>query len=85
MKKKGKNLDEILNERKEKIVTFMGDSAYIPLNFSELVNVLAVPSEDIGLFEMVLEELQKEGKIFKTKNRYSLTKSMKLVVGSYRK
>ena len=82
MKKKGKNLDEILNERKEKIVTFMGDSAYIPLNFNELVNVLAVPSEDIGLFKMVLEELQKEGKIFKTKkDRYSLTKKMKLVVG----
>ena len=53
-------------ERKERILAFMREDAYKPLLFGELVTVLDVPKEDIPLFQNVLDELEAEGKIFKT-------------------
>jgi len=71
-----------IEERKERIVAFMREDAYKPLLFSELVTVLDVPGSDIELFRNVLQELEEEGRIFKTrKERYGIPERMNLVVG----
>jgi len=71
-----------MEERKERILAFMKEDAYKPLLFEELVSVLDVPKDDILLFKNVLEELEEEGKIFKTnKNRYGIPERMNLIVG----
>lgn len=71
-----------MNERKERILGFMREDAYKPLLFSELVTVLDVPKEDRELFRSVLEELESEGKIFKThKDRYGVPERMNLICG----
>ncbi|HEX3028918.1 MAG TPA: ribonuclease R [Clostridia bacterium] len=69
-------------ERKEKIVAFMKEDAYKPLLFKELVTVLAVPEADVGEFISVIEELESEGRIFKThRDRYGVPERMSLIVG----
>lgn len=71
-----------MEERKERILAFMRESAYKPLLFEELAIVLDVPKSDMELFRNVLEELESEGKIFKTrKNRYGIPEKMNLVAG----
>lgn len=71
-----------MNDRKERILGFMREDAYKPLLFSELVTVLDVPKTDIPLFQNVLDELEAEGKIFKTqKDRYGVPERMNLIVG----
>lgn len=71
-----------METRKEKIHAFMKEDAYKPLLFEELVMVLDVPKSDIEVFKGLLEELEEEGKIFKThKNRYGVPERMSLVAG----
>jgi len=71
-----------MKERKERILAFMKESAYKPLLFEELVIVLDVPKSDVELFRSVIEELESEGKIFKThRNRYGIPERMSLAVG----
>jgi len=71
-----------LEERKERIVAFMRDKAYKPLLLKELIMVLAVPEEDIELFNQVMEELEQEGRIFKTHGkRYGVPSRLNLVTG----
>lgn len=73
---------KILDERKERIYQFMKEDAYKPLLFKELLVVLDVPSGEIELFTQVLDELEKEGKIFKTnKERYGIPGRMGLIAG----
>jgi len=72
----------MMEERKQRIVEFMKQAAYKPLLFDELAVVLDVPREDRELFRSVLDELEAEGRIFKTKkNRYGIPERMNLVVG----
>lgn len=69
-------------DRKERIVSFMTEDAYRPLRFDELLAVLDVPGEDRELFRDTLNELEAEGRIYKTnKERYGLPDRMNLVVG----
>lgn len=69
-------------ERKERIVAFMRDTAYKPLLFKELIMVLNVPETDIDLFTQVIEELEEEGRIFKTHGkRYGVPSRLNLVTG----
>lgn len=69
-------------DRKERILEFMREDAYKPLLFGELRTVLDVPKTDIQLFKNVLNELESEGKIFKThKDRYGVPERMNLIVG----
>ena len=71
-----------LEERKERIVAFMRDKAYKPLLFKELIMVLDVPEEDIEQFTQVMDELEEEGKIFKTHGkRYGVPSRLNLVTG----
>lgn len=73
---------DILQERKDKIVAFMKEAAYKPLKFSELAVVLDVPREDRDNLAEILDSLEREGVIYKTKKeRYGITEKMNLVVG----
>ncbi len=71
-----------LEERKERIVAFMREAAYKPLLIKELVMVLDVPKSDIELFNQTVEELEEEGRIFKTHGkRYGVPSRLNLVTG----
>lgn len=71
-----------MEERKERILAFMKEEAYKPLLLKELTIVLDVPKEDRDLFKEVMEELEEEGKIFKThKERYGIPERMSLAAG----
>lgn len=73
---------KIREERKQKILSFMKEPNYKPLLLDELAGVLAVPLEDTELFRFLLEELEIEGKIYKSnKKRYAVPKSLNLVSG----
>ena len=75
-------IEKLMLERKERILAFMHEDAYKPLLFDELVVVLDVPPEDVNAFRNILDELEEEGRIFKTrKNRYGVPERMNLVVG----
>ena len=69
-------------DRKERILAFMKEDAYKPLLFSELAMVLDVPKSDMGMFGDILDQLEIEGKIFKThRNRYGVPERMNLIAG----
>lgn len=68
--------------RKQRILEFMTEEAYKPMLFKELAYVLDVPRSDYDELKAILEELESEGKIFKTKKeRYGIPEKMSLVVG----
>ncbi|NLY43681.1 MAG: ribonuclease R [Clostridiaceae bacterium] len=70
--------------RKEKILAFMREDAYKPLLLNELITVLDVPKEDMDEFNKILNELEEEGSIIKTKKgRYGVPERMGLVVGRF--
>ena len=69
-------------ERKEKIIGFMTESAYRPMKFDELAVILDVPREDREQLAGVLEELEQEGSIYRTnKDKYGLPERMNLLAG----
>jgi ribonuclease R len=69
-------------EKKEKIVLFMKEEAYKPLLLKELASILAVPASEIDLLKEILEQLEVEGKIYKTnKERYGIPERMNLISG----
>lgn len=71
-----------MDERKEKILGFMGELSYKPMLLKELAVILDVPKSDLELFEKTINELEDEGRIFKNnKNRYTLPERLSLIVG----
>lgn len=71
-----------MEERKERILDFMKEDAYKPLLFKELATVLDVPKDDLEAFKDVIDELEAQGKIFKThRDRYGVPERMNLIVG----
>jgi len=77
-------LGNIMEERKQKILSFMRDESYKPLKFSELAVFMDVPREDRPVLQGLLDEMVKEGVIIKTKKeRYGVPEKMGLVVGTF--
>lgn len=67
---------------KEKIVEFMRESAYNPMLEEELANTLELNKSDRKLFSKLLDEMEQEGLIIKTrKKRYGVPERMGLIVG----
>lgn len=67
---------------KEKILQFMREEAYKPLTLEELVSSYNLQGKEISDFQRVLEEMEEEGEIIKTRsNRYGVPERMNLVVG----
>ncbi len=70
--------------RREKILSFMRENAYKPLLLSELISVLDVPGEDILEFQSLLDELENDGLVIKTKKkRYGVPEKMGLIGGRF--
>ena len=73
-----------LEERKNRILSYMREKAYKPLLLSELVTVLDVPKEDIPVFISLLNHMEEEGLVIKTrKERYGVPERMGLIVGRF--
>ncbi len=73
-----------MKERKRKISAFMSEKLYHPMTFEELVTVLDVPEEDREKLQSVLEEMEAEGLIVKTKKkRYGASERMGLLPGVF--
>jgi len=67
---------------KEKIIQFMMEEAYKPMTFEELAGAFNISQDDMIRFLYVLEEMEKEGSIIKTrKQRYGIPERMDLIVG----
>lgn len=60
-------LSKIMEERKQKILSFMREESYKPLKFSELAVIMDVPKEDRPVLQELLDEMVTEGVIIKTK------------------
>ncbi len=70
--------------QEEKIILFMKEDSYIPLLLEELIGVLDVPKDEIGNFLTVIDKLENEGKIIKTKKkRYNLPENVGIVIGKF--
>lgn len=67
----------------EKVLSFMRENAYKPMKIEELSHELGVDEKrDIKRFHKLLEEMEQEGKIIKTRyGRYGIPEKMNLVVG----
>lgn len=69
-------------DRKEKVLRFLSEKSYMPLNFEELCTVLDVPKEDHKELDRILNELIEEGKVVKSKKgRYASAEKMGYVTG----
>ncbi|HBM81000.1 MAG: ribonuclease R [Clostridiales bacterium] len=67
---------------KETILQFMRESAYNPMLFKELLTSFNIKKDEEDAFKKILDEMESEGLIFKTKkHRYGAPERMNLVVG----
>ena len=75
---------KLMEERKDRIKGFIHEKSYHPLSYEELAVVLDVPQEDRGALRQVLDEMEAEGQIFKTrKGKYGAPERMGLVAGRF--
>lgn len=71
-------------DRKEKVYAYICSKGYVPLKLEELVTVLGVPAEDVSQLEEILEELELEGSILRSKRgRYLSAQREHMVAGTY--
>ena len=67
---------------RENIVNFMEEKVYKPMSKEELALEFGLKGKEIKVFYKVLDEMEKEGIIIKTRNElYGLVEKMNLVVG----
>jgi ribonuclease R len=67
---------------REQILEFMREEAYHPLSYEELLKDFEVGREDKTAFGTLLDDMEAEGEIIKTrKNKYGVPERMNLVVG----
>jgi ribonuclease R len=77
--------DEIMLERRNKILEFIGHKEYIPMKANELWVILDVPVQDREVFETMLSDLVKEGKLLKTKKeKFMLPERLNMVSGIFK-
>lgn len=77
--------DEIMNERKDKILSFISSKEYTPMKLNDLAVILQVPVQDRGVFETIISDLVKEGKLLKTKKeKYMLPEKLNMLAGTFR-
>lgn len=72
-----------LEEKKEEILKSMQEESYHPLTFQELMEFTGYTEEDKDFLKRILDALEEEGKIVKTKRgRYGVAEEMGLIVGT---
>ncbi len=78
------NVEIEMEERKNRILSFMREQTYKPLKFSELSFALDVPGQDLPDLQNLLNLMAEEGLIIKTrKERYGVPERMGLIVGKF--
>lgn len=71
-----------LTELKSKILNFMREAAYRPLNYEELKHAMEIGEEEVTLFNDALLQLEQHGDIIQTKKKkFGITEKMNLVPG----
>ncbi len=71
--------------REEKIIALMQEDAYTPMTFDQLAAILGVPDGDRGRLAAMLDGLEAEGAIVKTKKgRYGSTARLGFIRGLFR-
>lgn len=69
-------------EKKQEIWGLIREESYHPMTFSEILDILGWNEKDELLLKRILDELEQEGKIVRTKRgRYGLAEEMNLFVG----
>ncbi|OBR92831.1 MULTISPECIES: ribonuclease R [Clostridium] len=69
---------------KEAIINFMEEQAYKPMNIRELESIFSVTKAEAKDFKKVLDDLEKEGLVVKTRRkRYGIPDRMGLVTGKF--
>lgn len=69
-------------EKKQEVLNLFQEESYHPMTFSEILEILNWQEKDEKLLRKILEELEQEGKIVKTKRgRFGLAEEMNLFAG----
>ena len=74
-----------MDEKKKIIIDFMNSESYVPMKAKELAYVLGVKKEEYNSFVAILNELEEEYKILKTKKNKYMINDEKIFEGIYRK
>lgn len=70
--------------QKEKVLGFMKENMKIPMTAEEIAVMLSVPKNEMTDFFKIVEELEREAKIVKTKKkRYATCELLGLVIGKF--
>ena len=70
--------------RKEKILGFMSQKEYKPMNLKEIMALLCVPKNDRAELEEIIHTLENEGKIYKNHyNKYILLENSGFLTGTF--
>lgn len=73
-------------EAKQNLVNLLNDTLYKPLSDVEIVKHLNLKGKDVGSFLKMLDTMEEEGVVFKTKkNKYVLPEKINLAVGTLEK
>lgn len=77
-------MDDILKERKERILAYMESAGYVPMKRKDMRTMLSVPQEDREKFEQLINELIAEGHIFETKKgKLASPKDLQMATGTF--
>ena len=74
---------ELLEQKKQIILQFMGDENYIPMKLKEICYMLQVNPEEKYILVQVLDELIKEGRVEQTKKGKYMLSSVEHVAGIF--
>ncbi len=85
MEKNKKEIFNLMDKRKDKILDFMNDKQYVPMKAKEIANILNVPKKEYEDFKVLLNQLEEENKIEKNrKSKYKLIDTSKFLTGIFR-
>ena len=72
----------LYEEKKEKVLEFINSKDYFPMGLKDIEVIMQVPHEDREIFSNIIEDLEKEGKIIKSKKgKIMKPEELKLYVG----
>lgn len=77
-------MDNLYNERQEKLLAFMADKQYRPMTSKDISLLLGIKAEDMPMFYDMLSQLEGKGKIIITKKgKIALPEAFDLITGSF--
>lgn len=74
----------ILKERKERILAYIESEDYMPMKRKDMRAMLSVPAEDREKFELLINELIEEGRVFETKKgKLASPRNLQMATGTF--